>query len=89
MVGLGRIGEAVAHRLRAFGISRILYSGRSTKAEAAARLGGAIHVPFYDLLAESDFVVVSCALTAETRGMFNYEAFKRMKRNAVSFRKSR
>ncbi|RUS19161.1 glyoxylate reductase [Endogone sp. FLAS-F59071] len=83
VVGLGRIGEAVAHRLRAFGISRVLYSGRSTKTEAATRLGGAIHVSFYDLLAESDFVIVSCALTAETRGMFNYEAFKRMKRNAI------
>ncbi|RUS27550.1 hypothetical protein BC938DRAFT_483085 [Jimgerdemannia flammicorona] len=89
VVGLGRIGEAVAHRLRAFGISRVLYSGRGTKHEAAARLGGALHVPFHGLLAKSDFIVVCCALTEETKGMFNYDAFRRMKSSAVGSGRNR
>jgi glyoxylate/hydroxypyruvate reductase len=80
---LGRIGEAVAHRLKAFGISQVLYSGRSEKPEASKRLQ-AQFVPFDELLAKSDYVVVCCALTEETKEMFNYDAFKKMKRSAVS-----
>ncbi|KAH8550000.1 glyoxylate reductase [Umbelopsis sp. PMI_123] len=57
VVGLGRIGEAVAHRLKAFGISKILYSGRSEKPEASKRLQ-AQFVPIDELLAQSDYVVV-------------------------------
>ncbi|KAI9288158.1 D-isomer specific 2-hydroxyacid dehydrogenase [Umbelopsis sp. AD052] len=82
VVGLGRIGEAVAHRLKAFGISQVLYSGRSEKPEASKRLQ-AQFVSFDELLAKSDYVVVCCALTKETKEMFNYDAFKKMKRSAV------
>ncbi|ORY00213.1 glyoxylate reductase, partial [Basidiobolus meristosporus CBS 931.73] len=82
VVGLGRIGEAVAVRLKAFGISRILYHGRSERKEQAARLN-AEFADFDTLLKESDVIVVCCALTPETREMFNYDAFKRMKRTAL------
>jgi len=82
VVGLGRIGEAVAYRLKAFGISNVLYSGRAEKPEASKRLQ-AKFVPIDELLAQSDYVVVCCALTKETKEMFNYEAFKKMKRTAV------
>ncbi|KAI9020137.1 FtsJ-like methyltransferase-domain-containing protein [Phycomyces nitens] len=57
VVGLGRIGEAVAHRLKAFGISKVLYCGRSEKVEAGKRVGGEF-VSFDRLLAESDFVTI-------------------------------
>ncbi|KAI8887723.1 hypothetical protein K501DRAFT_321232 [Backusella circina FSU 941] len=82
VVGLGRIGEAVGHRLKAFGISRIIYSGRSEKLDAQARLD-AEYVSFDTLLAESDFIVVCCALTKETKDMFNYDAFSKMKKSVV------
>ena len=38
---MGRIGEAVAHRLKPFGISRILYWGRREKPELKERLPSA------------------------------------------------
>ncbi|KAG0169159.1 hypothetical protein DFQ30_003914 [Apophysomyces sp. BC1015] len=82
VIGLGRIGEAVAHRLKAFGISRVLYSGRTEKTEAQEKLN-AEFVPFDTLLAESDYVIVCCALTAETKHMLDYDAFKKMKSTAV------
>ncbi|KAL4211201.1 FtsJ-like methyltransferase-domain-containing protein [Rhizopus microsporus] len=82
IVGLGRIGEAVAHRLKAFGISRIVYTGRQRKMDIEDRIK-ADFVTFDHLLATSDFIVVCCALTKETRHMFNYEAFSKMKKTAV------
>ncbi|ORE17687.1 FtsJ-domain-containing protein [Rhizopus microsporus] len=57
IVGLGRIGEAVAHRLKAFGISRIVYTGRQRKMDIEDRIK-ADFVTFDHLLATSDFIVV-------------------------------
>ncbi|KAI8984279.1 D-isomer specific 2-hydroxyacid dehydrogenase [Mycotypha africana] len=82
IVGMGRIGEAVAHRMKAFGVSHIVYSGRSRKATAEKNLN-AEYVPFESLLTESDIIAVCCALTDETRDLFNYEAFKKMKKTAI------
>ncbi|KAF7722414.1 hypothetical protein EC973_003153 [Apophysomyces ossiformis] len=82
VIGLGRIGAAVAHRLKAFGISRILYSGRTEKVEAQEQLN-AEFVPLDTLLNQSDYVVVCCALNAETKHMLNYDAFTKMKKTAV------
>ncbi|KAG1055312.1 hypothetical protein G6F43_002729 [Rhizopus delemar] len=82
IVGLGRIGEAVAYRMKAFGISRIIYSGRKRKPEAEDKLNAEL-VSFDMLLAKSDYVIVCCALTKETRHLFNYEAFSKMKKTAV------
>ena len=67
IVGLGAIGSAVARRATGFGM-RILYSGRTRKPEAEA-LTGAEYRPLDDLLEESDFVSLNCALTPETRGL--------------------
>ncbi|KAI7868987.1 FtsJ-like methyltransferase-domain-containing protein [Spinellus fusiger] len=57
VVGLGRIGEATAHRLKAFGMSEVLYWGRSRRYQAEERLG-AKHVSLEELLAVSDVVIV-------------------------------
>ncbi|KAI9259483.1 D-isomer specific 2-hydroxyacid dehydrogenase [Phascolomyces articulosus] len=84
IIGMGRIGEAVAQRLKPFGISRTLYWGRREKPEVQERLPGAqFKAQLDDVLAESDYVIVCCALTPETKEMFNYEAFKKMKKCAV------
>jgi glyoxylate/hydroxypyruvate reductase len=73
--------------LKGFGISRIVYSGRSKKPEAEALLG-AEYVSFDTLLKESDVIAVCCALTKETENMFNYNAFSKMKKTAVSAREN-
>lgn len=84
IVGMGRIGEAVAHRLAPFGVRRIMYWGRQQKPDVEKRLSKAHFAKSLDeLLAESDFVIVCCALTPETRELFNYDAFSKMKETAV------
>lgn len=89
IVGLGRIGEAVGRRLLTFGVSSILYYGRSEKSEAASSLGAVFTPDFEAFLSASDFVIVTCALTPETQNMFDAEAFRKMKKNAVLINTSR
>ncbi|ORZ05771.1 D-isomer specific 2-hydroxyacid dehydrogenase [Absidia repens] len=78
VVGLGRIGQAVAKRLGAFGIDRLIYWGRTKKEGVDGEL-----VSMDELLKDSDFVLVCCPLTPDTKEMFDYEAFKKMKKNAI------
>jgi len=80
IIGLGRIGEAVARRGRGFGMS-VLYSGRRP-APAAAELG-AEHVSLDDLLARADAISIHCPLTAETRHLIDAAALARMKPTAI------
>ena len=81
VVGMGRIGEAVAQRLKPFGVSRILYWGRREKQNLS--VDAQFKSSLDDLLVESDYVIVCCALTPETKEMFNYAAFSKMKKSAV------
>ena len=82
IVGLGRIGLRVAHRLHhGFGC-RILYSGTREKPAEAATVN-ATYLRFDDLLAQSDFVVPQCPLTPATRHLFSSAQFARMKRDAI------
>jgi lactate dehydrogenase-like 2-hydroxyacid dehydrogenase len=87
IVGLGRIGAAVARRLLGFGC-RILYSGPHPHPELADPLGAA-YVPFEQLLAESDFVSIHCPLNDATRHLFGAATFKAMKRTAALINTSR
>ncbi|KAG8039535.1 hypothetical protein G9C98_008178 [Cotesia typhae] len=87
IVGLGRIGARVAEYLHPFRVSKILYSSRSEKSAAAAFKGQ--RVPLDQLLAESDFVIVTIAQTPETRGMFNEKAFGKMKNSSIFINVSR
>lgn len=81
IVGMGRIGEAVARRAKGFDMN-ILYHNRNRKPDTERNLN-AEYKDFYDLLKESDFVVCLAPLTAETKGMFNREAFQTMKKSAI------
>ncbi|XP_042907788.1 glyoxylate reductase/hydroxypyruvate reductase isoform X1 [Parasteatoda tepidariorum] len=86
--GLGRIGFGVAERLKGFKVKDIIYAGRKEKPEAREKLN-AKFVPFNQLLEQSDFIIVCTALTPETHGIFNLEAFKNMKRSAIFINTSR
>lgn len=81
IVGLGKIGCAVARRARGFGL-RLLYSGPSPKPEAEAELG-AVRLPLADLLRQSDFVTLHVPLTPETRGLIGEAALRAMKPTAI------
>ena len=83
IVGLGRIGQAVARRARGFDMD-IVYAGRRP-VEAAPGLGelGARHLPLDELLAASDFVTLHVPLTDETRHIIDAAALARMKPGAI------
>ncbi|CAL1282695.1 unnamed protein product [Larinioides sclopetarius] len=88
IVGLGRIGFAVAERLKSFKLKNILYSGNKPNIEATEKLN-AKFVPFEELLKQSDFVITCASLTPNTREIFNLEAFQKMKKNAIFVNTSR
>ncbi|VAV91358.1 D-3-phosphoglycerate dehydrogenase [hydrothermal vent metagenome] len=80
IIGMGRIGRQVARRAAGFDMD-ILYSSRS-RAAAVEQECQASRVALDELLARSDHVVVCAALTDETRGMIDADAFARMKPTA-------
>jgi glyoxylate reductase len=83
IVGMGRIGQAVASRARAFGL-RIAYHNRHRLPEAVETMLGAQYVPTLDdLLARSDIVTLHCPSTAETRGMLSAARIAAMKPGAT------
>jgi glyoxylate reductase len=87
IVGMGRIGQAVAHRAGAFGMS-VLYHSRRARTDLPARLA-ARHVPLPELLAGSDFVSLHAPLTEDTRHLIDAEALARMRPHAYLINTSR
>jgi len=81
IVGLGRIGQAVAKRAGGFGM-RILYFDRQRN-EAVEKALGAEYVSFENLLAESDFITIHTTYSESSHHLFGEEAFKRMKPTAL------
>lgn len=81
VVGLGRIGQAVAARARGFRMP-ILYHSRTRKPDAEQVLG----IEYRDLptlLATADIVSVHVSLSEETRHLFGINEFRAMKPTAI------
>ena len=88
IVGLGRIGGAVARR-SALGFNmKVLYTNRSANAEAEGRYA-ARRVDLDELLATSDFVCLQVPLTPETRHMIGANELRKMKKSAILINASR
>ena len=81
IIGLGRVGEAIARRGLGFGM-RVLYTARRRRPEAEASLG-VVYRALDGLLAESDHVVVATPLTPETTHLIDAAALGRMKPTAT------
>lgn len=83
IIGMGRIGQAVAHRARAFGL-RIAYHNRHRLPLAVETMLGA---EFYededDLIAVADIVTLHCPATEATIGFFDEGRFALMKEGAA------
>lgn len=87
IVGMGKIGQAVAKRATGFGMD-ILYHNRSRNENAEKTLG-ATYCSFDELVTASDFIVCLAPLTAETRELFNKETFQKMKNSSIFINASR
>jgi glyoxylate reductase len=81
IVGLGRIGKQIAKRARAFDME-ILYHNRRPDAAAEAEFA-ARYLSLDELLAQSDYVMLSCPLTDQTCGLIGAAALARMKPTAI------
>ncbi len=77
IIGMGNIGRKVAKIASAFGCNVIFHSvtGKSTVTEYE-------QVSFDELLGRSDFLSLHCPLSSITKGIIDYEAFKKMKNTA-------
>ena len=83
LVGLGRIGRAVADKAPAFGMT-VAYTARTP-----AGLPGATHMPLDRLLATSDIVSLHCPMTPDTKHLIDQKALTKMKRSAYLINTSR
>ncbi|MCL5039320.1 MAG: D-glycerate dehydrogenase [Firmicutes bacterium] len=87
IIGLGRIGEAVARRARGFAM-RVLYYNRHRREDLERELG-ATYRPLDDLLREADFVSIHAPLAPETRHLIGERELALMKPTAVLINTSR
>jgi glyoxylate reductase len=83
LVGVGRIGRAVAEKAPAFGMT-VAYAARKD-----ANLPDAVPMPHDRLLATSDIVSLHCPMTPETKHLIDRKALARMKRTAFLINTSR
>ncbi|MBZ0282101.1 MAG: D-glycerate dehydrogenase [Anaerolineae bacterium] len=81
IIGLGRIGKAVARRAAGFEM-RILAHSPSCSPQEAAKVGATL-VDMEMLLRESDYVSLHVPLNSQTRGLINRETLTLMKPTAV------
>jgi glyoxylate reductase len=89
IIGLGRIGEAVAMRAKAFGMN-IIYNKRSRlPASVEDELGVTFEPDIDRLVARSDIITLHCPLTADTHKIINADRIAHMKPNAYVINSSR
>lgn len=81
IIGMGRIGEAVARRARGFDME-VLYHNRTRRHESES-MYGFTYAELDELLTQSDFVVILAPLTDETRGMLGAKEFAKMKETSI------
>jgi glyoxylate reductase len=87
IIGLGRIGQALARRAKGFGMD-ILYHNRSRREEAEQELG-ARYLELDDLLKTADFISIHTPLTPETTHLIGAQELRKMKPQAVLVNTSR
>ena len=89
IIGLGKIGSAVAVRARSFGM-RIHYHNRKPVSEAImAKLDATYWPCLNEMLAQVDFLSINCPQTAETRHLLNAERLDRLQQHAIIINSAR
>lgn len=87
IIGMGRIGQAVARRAKGFGMD-ILYCNRNQNLAAEQQIGVRF-TELHDLLRYSDFVCILVPYTSETAGMIGEKELSLMKSSAILINTSR
>lgn len=88
IIGMGRIGEALAQRGHfGFGMP-VIYHSQSPKPAVEARFG-AHYRSLPELLKEADFICLTLPLTSETEGLIGAEQFKQMRPESIFINISR
>ncbi len=78
IIGLGNIGKRVAKIAQAFGARVVYYSTSGKNADSDYA-----RVEFDSLLKQCDIISIHAPLNEKTEGLINYEAFTKMKKDAV------
>ena len=81
VLGMGRIGRAVAKRARAFNME-IHYHNRS-KLSPDLEDGAIYHKDLKSLFEQSEFLSINCPATPETKNIINKETLSYLKENTV------
>ena len=82
IVGFGRIGQAVAERLKPFQLSRIIYHDTYRPEPSVEQALGVEYTELTTILSQSDIISLHAPLTAATRAMINEDALNSMKQGA-------
>ncbi|WDL87738.1 D-glycerate dehydrogenase [Priestia aryabhattai] len=82
IIGMGRIGRAVAKRAALGFDMKVLYTKRKPDLEAEKELG-AIHCNLNKLISSADYICLTIPLTKETHYLINEEELNKMKSTAV------
>ncbi len=88
IVGMGRIGKAVAEKAKAFGMRVLYYSRRKIPLNEERRLG-AKYVSLEKVFEEADFISLHVPLTKETYHLVNWDLLCKMKPTAFLINTSR
>ncbi len=91
VVGLGRVGKALARKLSALGMRvQAIRRTADVETETAIGLTGAADMSrLYEMASSADFVISTISLTEQTRGLFNRDLFRAMKPSAFVINVSR
>lgn len=82
IIGTGSIGTEVAIRMKAFG-ARVIGYNRSARIQSPYETIYTGKTGLYQLLSESDYVIISCPLSKETYHLIDSDAISHMKKDAL------
>ncbi len=89
IIGMGRIGRAVAARARAFGLSIAYHNRHRLPFEVEQELGATWHADIDGLLRDSDIISINCPLNADSKGMIDARRIALMRSDAYLINTSR
>ncbi|MBN1290989.1 MAG: C-terminal binding protein [Candidatus Latescibacteria bacterium] len=88
IVGCGNIGSLVLKKMQSFGMKALVVADPFLSEQRMKDLN-IQPLPLHEVLERSDIVTIHLPLTDETRGMFNLDLFRHMKKTAIIINTSR